>query len=194
MSTTTTRLPLADAQHIAGQIYGQLDPSCERLAIAGSIRRRRPDVGDIELVAVPRFIEEPSGLFETVQVSLLERALAREEADQRLERLSGGERYVKLRHVRSGLQVDLFVVLPPAQWGVLLTIRTGPADYSERLVTLARRQGNHVAGGALRQGLRDHSTPAEKLCTDPIIPTPEEADFYAALGLLFAPPERRGET
>lgn len=195
MSTTTTRLPLADAQHIAGQIYGQLDPSCERLAIAGSIRRGRADVGDIELVAIPRFIEEPSSLWgDTSQVSLLSRALAREEAEQVLERISGGERYVKLRHVRSGLQVDLFIVLPPAQWGVILTIRTGPADYSERLVTLARRQGNHVAGGALRSGLRGHSTPAEKLCTCPVIPTPEEADFYAALGLLFAPPERRGET
>ena len=191
MSTGTTRYTLAEAQHIAGQIVGQLDPSCERLVGAGSLRRRRPDVGDIELVAIPRFIEEPSGLFETVQVSLLDRALAREERDQVLERLSGGDRYVKLRHVRSGLQVDLFIVPPPASFGVLLAIRTGPAAYSQRLVTLARRQGNHVADGALRLGLRDHSTPAEKLCTCPVIPTPEERDFFAALGLAYVEPEAR---
>lgn len=189
--STGTRYSLAEAQRIAGQIVGQLDPSCERLVVAGSIRRRRPDVGDIELVAIPRFIEEPSGLFETQQVSLLDRALAREEREQVLERISGGDRYIKLRHVRSGLQVDLFVVLSPAQWGAILTIRTGPADYSQRLVTLARRQGNHEAGGALRLGLRDHSTPAEKVCTCPVIPTPEERDFFAALGLAYVEPEAR---
>jgi DNA polymerase (family 10) len=190
--STGTRLPLAEAQHIAGQIYGQLDPSCERLAIAGSIRRRRPDVGDIELVAVPRFLTEYVDLWGgTTQRSLLDAALAREEAERVLERISGGERYVKLRHLRSGLQVDLFICLPPAQWGVILAVRTGPADFSQWLVNLARRQGNHVAGGALRLGLRDHSTPAEKLCTCPVIPTPTERDFFAALGARYVEPAER---
>jgi len=189
--STGLRYTLAEAQRIAGAIVGQLDPSCVRLEIAGSLRRGRPDVGDIELVAIPRFIEEPSGLFDTCQVSLLDRALAREERDQVLERLEGGDRYVKLRHLRSGLQVDLFVCLPPAQFGCILAIRTGPADYSQRLVTLARRQGNHVAGGALRLGMRDHSTPAEKVCTCPVIPTPEERDFFAALGGRYLEPSER---
>ncbi|MDP2946096.1 MAG: hypothetical protein Q8N61_01425, partial [bacterium] len=31
-----------------------LATSCERLTIAGSIRRRKPDCGDIELLAIPR--------------------------------------------------------------------------------------------------------------------------------------------
>ena len=87
--STGLRYTLAEAQRIAGAIVGQLDPSCVRLEIAGSLRRGRPDVGDIELVAIPRFIEEPSGLFETQQVSLLDRALARcyPELHQRLQKL-----------------------------------------------------------------------------------------------------------
>lgn len=193
--STGPRLPLAEAQHIAGQIVGQLDPACERLAIAGSIRRGRPDVGDIELVAIPRYIEEPSSLWgDTSRVSVLDGKLAIEERDQVLERLSGGERYVKLRHIRSGLQVDLFLVLPPAQWGVLFAIRTGPADYSQWLVTYARRRGMHVADGALREGLRDHASGllSDRLCRCPIIPTPEEGDLYDALGLPWVDPSVRG--
>ena len=189
--STGTRLPLAEAQHIAGQIYGQLDPSCERLAIAGSIRRRKPDIGDIELVAIPRMIEEPSDLWGGVrQESLLARALAREEAEQVLERISGGERYVKLRHVRSGLQVDLFITTPE-QWGLILLIRTGPADYSQWLVTEARRLGMHTGGGSLRKGLRDHSLPATAVCTCEVIPTPEERDVYTALALPYVEPSDR---
>jgi DNA polymerase (family 10) len=193
MSMAGPRLPLAEARHIAGQIYGQLDPSCERLAIAGSIRRGRADVGDIELVAIPRFIEEPASLWgDTSQVSLLSQALAREEAEQVLERLSGGERYVKLRHVRSGLQVDLFITTPE-QWGLILLIRTGPAAYSQWLVTEARRRGFHVAHGRLFHGAGHNRNDGFCDCTQPI-PTPTEESVYAALGLLFAPPERRGET
>ena len=196
------RVPLADALAVAQQIYGQLDPSCERLAIAGSIRRFRPDVGDIELVAIPRYENRPVdvGLFETrwAPVSVLAETLAmlegktpgRGEHSAMLERLSGGERYIKLRHLRSGLQVDLFLTTPE-QWGLILLIRTGPADYSRGLVTEARRRGFHVAHGRLFHGAGHNRNDGFCDCTQPI-PTPTEESVYAALGLPFEPPGRRG--
>ena len=185
---TGARVPLAEARHTAGQIYGQLDPSCVRLSIAGSIRRGRPDIGDIELVAVPRFLEEPSDLWGgTRQVSLLANALAREEREQVLERISGGDRYVKLRHVRSGMQVDLFITTPE-QWGLILLIRTGPADYSQWLVTEARRRGLHVAGGRLHNG---SGLPGRTDCSCQVIPTPDERDVYTALALPYVEPADR---
>lgn len=194
MSTTATRLPLAEAQRIAGQIYGQLDPACERLTIAGSIRRGRPDVGDIELVAIPRFRDEPSSLWgDTTEISVLAEVLAIEEREQVLERISGGDRYVKLRHLRSGLQVDLFITTPE-QWGLILLIRTGPADYSHRLMTEARRRNYHSGGGRLWAG-RGHLPDVECSCArmgfSPV-PTPTEESVYAALGLPFVPPGERG--
>jgi DNA polymerase/3'-5' exonuclease PolX len=48
MSTTTERIPLAAADAIAADVLAQLQPHCERIAIAGSVRRRRPTIGDIE--------------------------------------------------------------------------------------------------------------------------------------------------
>jgi DNA polymerase/3'-5' exonuclease PolX len=182
------RLPLAEARHIAGRIYGQLDPSCERLTIAGSIRRRKADIGDIELVAVPRYREEDASLWgDTRRVSVLDDALAIEERDHRLERISGGERYMKLRDTRSGLQVDLFITTRE-QYGLILLIRTGPATYSQWLVTYARRQGFHIAGGRLHNGL---GIPGRDDCHCERIPTPEESDVYYHLGLMYAEPWER---
>jgi DNA polymerase/3'-5' exonuclease PolX len=103
------------------------------------------------------------------------------------ERLLGKDRYTKLRHRASGLQVDLFTVRPPAQWGVIHTIRTGPAAYSQWLVTEARRRGFHVREGALHRGsLGCGSVPCE------VIETPEERDLFEALGMRWPQPVERG--
>ena len=51
-----TRIPLALAERIARKIKAELEPLCEPgfLEIAGSIRRRRAVVGDIDVVCIPK--------------------------------------------------------------------------------------------------------------------------------------------
>ncbi len=103
---------------------------------------------------------------------------------------------MKLQHVRSGLQVDLFVVRPPAQWGVLYLIRTGPAAYSRRFVTDLHSIGWHVAEGALHRGggLSDRDGwHAPFGCPDrcEAIATPEEGDVYATIGRPMPTPADR---
>ncbi len=46
-------MELEHAQIIASEIIDRLEPCCERLSVAGSIRRRRPLVHDIDLVCIP---------------------------------------------------------------------------------------------------------------------------------------------
>ena len=48
-----TKRPLADAERIAAAIVADLAPFCARIQVAGSVRRRKEAVGDIELVAIP---------------------------------------------------------------------------------------------------------------------------------------------
>ena len=48
------RFPLAQGQAVAEQVVLELSPFCERIQIAGSIRRKCPSVGDIELLIEPR--------------------------------------------------------------------------------------------------------------------------------------------
>ena len=48
-----TQRPLPDAERIAAAIVADLAPFCDRIQVAGSVRRRKEFVGDIELVAIP---------------------------------------------------------------------------------------------------------------------------------------------
>ena len=45
---------LEEAKRIAGDLVAMLSPHCERIAVAGSIRRQRPVVHDLDLVLIPR--------------------------------------------------------------------------------------------------------------------------------------------
>lgn len=183
------RTPYETALPIALGVLALLEPACERIVVAGSIRRMRDDVGDIELVAVPRFDEVADGLWgERAPRNLLQARIGQLVAFDALERVSGGDRYVKLVHPGSGMQVDLFIVLPPAQFGTILAIRTGPADLSTRLMLRAQHRGFHVFGGALRYGVFEPHSPA---CDHGVVPTPEEQTFFDRLGMEMAPAAAR---
>lgn len=56
-------MKLAQALAIAEKVKALLAPHCERIEIAGSIRRKKPDVKDIEIVAIPKPFD--TGLFES---------------------------------------------------------------------------------------------------------------------------------
>jgi len=182
---------LAEARREAIVLVAALRPACQRIEIAGSIRRRRSDIGDIEILAVPTIDWTETGdlwgtnreidlLQETIDDLLADGTLQPHPADPKR-----GPRYAKFIHAGSGLQLDLFITTAD-QFGLLLLIRTGPAAYSQWLVTEARRRGYHVAGGHLhRGGLGCGAYVCEA------IPTPDEADVYAALGLPFVEPGDR---
>jgi DNA polymerase/3'-5' exonuclease PolX len=191
------RVPLALAEAVAAEARARLAPACERLEVAGSIRRRRPDVGDVELVAVPRVTPGRRDLFgdatgEADELHALAERLLHEGVLAHRPDKNGRPAFgTKLKRVvfrgRAGeLPLDLFAVTGAAQWGVIFTIRTGPGAFSTRLVTQRRYgggmpEGHRVRDGALWDGER-------------LVETPEEADLFRALGLPWLPPERRTDT
>jgi DNA polymerase/3'-5' exonuclease PolX len=186
------RVPLADATAIADELVAQLRPGTERIEVGGSIRRKRQDIGDIELVAVPRIdLVRVPGLFEDKVLEqdalelLIDTLLIQGTLEPHPTDPKRGDRYAKLIHAKSRLQVDLFKARRYT-FGLIWLIRTGPAEYSRHLVTVARERGHHVAGGELHEGhLGCSATP----CT--VVPTPEEADVYQALGAHYIEPEDR---
>lgn len=151
MSATTQRISLSHAKELAWELSALLSPACARIEIAGSVRRERSEIGDLELVAVPALIErwEPD-LFGSVQ-TLPPIDLLAEQTDKLLtEGIIGpwydahgsarwGKRYRAFTY--EGIKVDLFKVVKPAQWGVILALRTGSADFSRRLVTPVEKGG-----------------------------------------------------
>lgn len=196
MSATTTRVPLAEATAIAEELVALLRSACERIAIAGSIRRQLPDVGDIDLVLEPTFTTEPAGLFgdQIETVNLLDRqceSLCRAAPDGRgilAEWLDKNGRRCwgtsLKRAVFRGLNVDLQSVVDPDVWGMWLLVRTGPASFNRRLVTLRSQGGWLPSGFQFKDGFR-------LMRYGGLVPTPTEGSVFEALGLPWVEPENR---
>jgi DNA polymerase/3'-5' exonuclease PolX len=166
------RYPLEIAEQIAARHIERLSPFCERIEIAGSIRRRKAEVGDIEIVAQPLTLLDMFGQQAGYQALALP-----------YRAIKNGERY-KQYALPEGINLDLFIVLPPAQWGVIFALRTGGAKFSQQLVT-HRPYGYlppeyFVSGGAVHRAY-----------TGEIVPTPEEEDFLSLCGVAHIPPHER---
>jgi DNA polymerase/3'-5' exonuclease PolX len=185
---------LPDARHAAEALIDLLADSCDRIEIAGSIRRRKPVVHDIEIVAIPRITERPkAGLFveETETINLLEERVAELLASivplaaRRVEnhRDDGsidvqeklGPAFKAL--VYTGVPVDLFIT-DAERWGCIFALRTGPGDWNIRLVSDCKRVNRAVAGGRV-------------LHLGKVVPTPEEIDFFREVGQPWLDPWER---
>jgi len=206
VSTTSLRVPLAPALRIASAVVESLSPGCLRIEIAGSIRRQAETVGDIEIVAIPR-MDSGGGLFGEECRSALMPILSRLTAEGRLQLLRGGERMRRYWLPRAQVHLDLFLVTS-ATWGVQLAIRTGPGDFSRRLVTQRCRGGLLIdglevcdgrvwagAGHPLAAAAQDIAKFADGVGgwrTMHRLDTPEESDFFTFCGGWVAPEDRPG--
>lgn len=122
---------LAVAQHVVAAI----EYACERVEVAGSLRRGRATVHDVEIVAQPRLARDLFGHVDERAPCELDQVLARLEREGRIARRETaagqrwGPKWKAAIAVRTGVPIDLFCVRPPAQWGAILAIRTGPASF-----------------------------------------------------------------
>lgn len=155
--TTKPSIPHATALEHAERLCAILAPACDLIVIAGSVRRRKAHVGDIELVAVPKWEADLLGNpTQLVMESLLKRVIA----DGVLSRVvSPGERAMpdgpKYKRLivcdLAPVALDLFMG-PASNHGLRLAIRTGPAGFSHALV-MPRTQSFLDSNGQRCSGL-----------------------------------------
>lgn len=153
--TTEKTFPFSKAAQVANYIYSRLSFHCQRIDIAGSIRRLRPDVKDIEIVCIPNQEEKQSDLFGNKEM-ITDRAFVEALADITdiviLGNVNG--RYMKIRtssKICPGIHLDLFMP-DPADYFRQLAIRTGSADYAHQVLANAWRRKGWV--GVHGMGLR----------------------------------------
>ncbi len=200
------KIKLDEALQIARSFIGQIEDTCERIEIAGSVRRIKAEVKDIEIVAIPKLIYGyPATLDGSSLVDPDTNTLHEKLKDMRDKYLIFSDRFSKdhrkppfgLRYYRISwavekIPLDLFVVLPPADWGVIFAIRTGPSDLSFKLVTSALKQGLKVQDGQLFKLKNMNPDHNNKWVLGEKIPCPEETDFFKALGYRKVPePQER---
>lgn len=171
---------------IAGQLVRELSPACRRILVAGSLRRGRPQIGDIEIVA----ISDGDALLDATDAWLASREVSKRLKSNNTA-IAWGARFRAM--VWCGVPVDLFVTTPE-QWGLISVIRTGPGTpdlgferwpggANQMLVTPRSKGGLlpdelRVANGWLWRG-------------DRRLRTPEESDVFRLLEMpLIAPYQR----
>jgi DNA polymerase (family 10) len=145
-----------------------------RIVPAGSFRRRRETIGDLDLLAET---SEPARVVETFATLPSVEAVVNRGAYKAAVKLGG-----------RGPQVDL-MVMPPGEAGTYLIHFTGAKEHNVRLREMARDRGWSLSEkGFLRIGEDGQplTGPEAELRT-----FATEADAYAFLGLPFIEPELR---
>ncbi|KMS89360.1 MULTISPECIES: DNA polymerase/3'-5' exonuclease PolX [Streptomyces] len=165
------RVPLSLALDTAEEIVAELSAvtGCERCAYAGSLRRMRETVGDLDVLVAARrsapFMDALCELPVTAEV------------------IARGTKKTSVR-TGKGLQVDLRVV-PPESWGAALQYFTGSKAHNIRTRTIAVHQGLKLS----EYGVFDTESGES-------VASRTEEEVYARLGLPWIPPtlrEDRGE-
>ena len=134
---------LTEALQIAQRVKALLTPHCTRIEIAGSIRRNKPQVKDIELVAIAKPWQ--TGLF---MDGLAAAVNPWEKIRGDIENNSACKYTQRL--LPEGIKLDLFLC-DPVNWGYIYAIRTGPAEFNQYVLLPALKKRGYVpADGVLK--------------------------------------------
>jgi len=179
-------MELKKARTVIQKIVDILEPACERIEIAGSIRRGNPEVHDSELVYIPYLVTQRVNLFDEALVpatDVIVHYLVEEGVlkwDDEVKR--NGPKYKRLIDTRTGLVVELFRATRE-NWGLQLALRTGPGGFNKVWAAKPWQGGVMPVDVTMRDGYLWRS--GQKLST------PTEEDFFRELGIPYWPPEER---
>jgi DNA polymerase (family 10) len=163
---TSTRLLIHDADALIADLVARLRDvrGVRRIEPAGSLRRRQPTIGDLDLLAA---VDDPEVLISALDgLPEVERILS-----------AGTDKSSIV--LRDGPQVDL-MVCPPAAWGTHLVHFTGNKDHNIAL-----------RGMALDRGWSLSEKGFKVIETGELLLDAEETDVYERLGLPWMAPELR---
>jgi DNA polymerase (family 10) len=173
LARQTGRMPLGNALPAARSILEHLLtlPTVTQGAIAGSIRRGRPTIGDVDILIESA---EAAPIMDTfVKLPEVARVLGHGPTKSSVE-------------LHNGLQVDV-IVLPKERWGTALQYFSGSQAHNIRLREIALQKrlslNEHALSPTDEQGNIIEDAP-KILCAT-------EEEVYAAIGLPWIPPELR---
>ncbi|HXJ81412.1 MAG TPA: DNA polymerase/3'-5' exonuclease PolX [Candidatus Methylomirabilis sp.] len=163
------RMPLGRALPLGREIVHALErvAAVKRISLAGSIRRMKDSVGDIDILVTSSKPE-----------SVMRAFVALPQVADVLER---GSTKGSIRH-REGIQVDLRIV-EPGCFGAALVYFTGSKQHNIRI----REMG-------VKKGLKISEYGVFNVASDRRVAGATEEDVYAAVGVPWIAPELREDT
>lgn len=181
-----SKIPFASAINISARFIKIIEPHCSKICIAGSTRRMKPEVGDIEIVCVPK---EPDSLDKFFAAGYPGLGI-------------NGPRLKRFIYPKSGVQIELYITTP-IDYGRILAIRTGSSVYSHSALAVQwnRRGWCGTEDGLRRKAECDHKKSGTwkikpEFKKAPTLPPAfeSEKDFFTFLHIDWIPPEQRSWT
>lgn len=192
MSSAEKALSLREATILARLIVEKLRPFCDRIEIAGSIRRQKAWVNDIEILSIPKSerrereeLVQPADLwtaavYRKVVDVIRDPGYAKTIEEFAVEIVKGRKlheaKYTQAL-LEGGVKVDLFTARPET-WGYQLVIRTGSAEYSQAILGRGNKLGYRGVDGEWTRFGKP-------------VPVPEEKTVYELLGIPYLMPQMR---
>jgi DNA polymerase (family 10) len=163
-----TRMPLGVALPVAEALLARLlaQPGAQKGVVAGSLRRARPTIGDVDLLVCAADEYAVPIISSFTKMDEVARVLGEGDTRSAVE-------------LHNGLQVDLRI-LPPERWGTALQYFTGSQAHNIKTRGIAQARGLQLNEWAL--------TPTNG---DPEILCATEEEVYQHLGMSYIPPEIR---
>lgn len=170
-------MTLSEARYLADSIIAKLVPVTERCMIGGSIRRKKNEVSDIDIILIPRR-DEIKDMFGIV--------IAREPCPEFIATINqwtkikgdATGKYTQ-RLVKGGHMVE-FSICKPDNWGNITLIRTGDADFTHMIMKRVLKMGYRQEDGYLWEDAKK-------------IPLTDERQYFELLNLPYIEPEHRNK-
>lgn len=187
--------PLEAAKAKALEIATALGPHAERLEVAGSIRRGKPWVKDIDLVVIPK-MQSKNALFDDV-TELANTDFYKAVQDTLLSVTSEGPRLLRGNasiHPHAGATataVDIYIATPES-WATLLLIRTGSAEHNIWMCSRAKACGGKLhADGSGLEVPGQYDAIQQRTVNARVIHARDEEEIFKAMGIPYAEPGQR---
>ncbi len=170
--TKTSRMTLPYAFELAESIleYLKKSPNVIEAQPLGSLRRRMPTIGDIDIAATSN---NPAGVLDYFT-----------NYPQKIRVIEKGEKTASIL-VSSGKQIDLMIASPEG-FGALLQHFTGSKAHNVHLRDFALSKKLSLSEYGIKKQNKDGSPALSRINT--------EEKFYGALGLQWVPPELREDS
>jgi DNA polymerase/3'-5' exonuclease PolX len=181
------RYPRKDAIAVAKQMCDALRPVTEKLCVAGSLRRGRNTVCDVEIIYVPCFEKRQVDLLSTRDVNLVDLALeALIESRVIAKRTNAKSRTMWGEHNKfaihaCGIPVDFFAS-SEACWFNYLVWKTGGASTNRAIAEAAQNRG--WKWNPYGEGFTDNLGEIRKVKS--------EQEVFEFVGLRYLEPWERG--
>lgn len=176
-------MDLVSAQNIGDRIIDSLSNCTTRAVVAGSVRRCKPEVKDIEIVAI---VNDYNKLFAQLRQHGRFIKPGVPEIVDWPPKINA--KYIRM-FLNGGIKLDLFVGSSD-NWGALLCMRTGSGvgpdgNVHHGFIPAMFRRWKRVSGGGKMVGCQPTMPDGLQLSV------PEEHDYFDLLGVQWVEPQKR---